>query len=296
MRLLIVGGSGFVGSSLVWKAAEQGYDVAYTYSHADKSLAARSFRVDLSNKDRELETVLAQEKPDAVIYCAVPGPSSDEALHYQVSVEGVARTLAVLEASTRFIYLSTNAVFSGLDGPYKEDVRPDAERCETPYKRYGVTKAAGERLTLERPNSLVVRTATVDGIDVWGKLSGRLEFLVSSLQKGKKLERFSDRFISPTLLSNLVDALLKMLEPTFDYGGVLHVAGSERLTDFDYTQGLARHLKIDEALVRQSSFEDVFGSSGCLQDTSLNTGLAQKVLATKLLGVRGQFEAIFKAQ
>jgi len=294
MRLLVIGGSGFIGSSLVAKASERGDEVAYTYAHTPKSLAARSYHIDFNKDNGALETALAQNKPDAVVYCAVPNLDANESLHRQVSVEGVARTLALLEPATRFIYLSTNAVFSGLNGPYKEDAIPDAEACETDYKIYGMTKAAGESLTLKRPNSLIVRTATVDGKNAAGELSDRLEFLVSSLQKGARLKRFGDRYISPTLVDNLVDAVLEPLEPGFNYQGVLHIAGAERVTDFEYARVLARRLNVDETLVGESSFKAAFGSSGCLQDTSLDVRFTQGLLETKLLTIREQFRTIFQ--
>lgn len=294
MRLLVIGGSGFIGSALVAKALELDYEVSYTYARTVQRSVATSYKLDMLKKDGALEAILTRVKPDAVVYCAVPSLGADASLHRQVSVEGVARTLRVLEPSARYIYLSTNAVFSGLDGPYQEDDIPDANRCETPYTVYGATRAAGEKLTLERPNSLVVRTATVDGKGTDGELSDRLSFLVSSLRKGETLKRFGDRFISPTLVDNLVEALLEMLEPSFAYRGILHLAGSERLTDAEYARALARYLMLDETLVEANSFKDVFGSSGCLQDTSLDVGLAQGLLETSLLNAQEQFAAIFK--
>jgi len=97
-------------------------------------------------------------QPRRIIYCAVP--RGDEMLHHAVSVEGVHRVLAILKKtslSARFIYVSTNSVFSGLRGLNREIDIPDPENRNDQYRIYAMTRAEGERVALTYwQNSIVV--------------------------------------------------------------------------------------------------------------------------------------------
>jgi dTDP-4-dehydrorhamnose reductase len=78
----------------------------------------------------------------------------DPALAHRLNTEmaqGVARAAA--ETGARLLHLSTDAVFDGADGSYREDQLP------APLNVYGKTKLAGEAAVSEaHPGALVVRT------------------------------------------------------------------------------------------------------------------------------------------
>ena len=184
-----------------------------------------------------LETCLADSQPDAVAYCAVPSQRSSEASHRLVSVEGIERVVNWLRASARrtlLVYMSTNAVFSGLHGPYREADIPDPKARQDVYRAYAVSRCRGEEAALDGwSNALVVRTATVNGRDVQGRLNERLAMPVERLLAGRSLPRFCDRYLSPTVVDNLADALLEVMAPRFEYRGIPHLAGIQRVTDHE---------------------------------------------------------------
>jgi dTDP-4-dehydrorhamnose reductase len=245
-RLLVIGGSGFIGARIVAAAAARGCRAAYTYARRSLELPAVAYRVDLAGTaDQTLETCVADVKPQTVIYCAVPQTHADWDVHHVVSVEGVKRTLDVLRdaaPTALFIYVSTDAVFGGGNGPYCESDAPEPELRRDAYRAYSLTKAAGEQVAREEwPNSIVARTATVNGYAVDGTLSRRIAELAAQLRRQRPLQRFGDRYISPTLLETL--------DPAFRYRGVLHMAGSQRVTDYEFTRCLARRLGVDESLI-----------------------------------------------
>jgi dTDP-4-dehydrorhamnose reductase len=124
--VLVVGGSGFVGTKVMKAAQAAGVNVAVTYSTHPVVCPVRSFQIHLGDP-RSIEDCIRTTQPRVILYCAVPPPASSAEAHEIVSVEGVRRILSVLDPSTqcRFIYLSTNAVFSGKDGPYAEIAIPD---------------------------------------------------------------------------------------------------------------------------------------------------------------------------
>ncbi len=293
--LLVIGGSGFIGAHVVAKAIEAGQDVAYTYASRKLSSPAQAYQVKIE-EDGVLETCIAETWPKAILYCAVPQPRSD-APHYIVSVLGVQRVAACLKSLKKkalLVYLSSNAVFSGKKGPYKESAKPDPEERQDSYHLYALTKFAGERTALsDWNNTIVVRTSSVDGRDVAGRINPRLSSMVERLQAKQPVPRFDDRYISPTLVDNLADALIEIMDPSFKHRGLIHISGSERLTDYEYARYLVRRLGLDEKLVAQDSLASSSFQYQRPLDMSLDTALARQMLKTRLLGVAEQLGRIF---
>ena len=304
-RVLIIGGSGFVGAHLVVAALAHGYEVAYTYlnrSFPVKEVQAKGYQVALERPDERLEICLTDFQPQTVIYCAVPPfvyANGDE-VHQQVSVEGVRRSLKILgrvAPDALFVYISTNAVFGGGRGLYREVEIPDPEVRQDPYRTYALTKAAGEQIAVQNwPNTLIARTAVVDGRYVTGALYPRTAGMVESLKAGQILVRFRDRYISPTLIDNFAEAVLEVIEPTFNYRGVLHLAGSERVTDYQYASYLARHLGLDQNLIQAESIAASPAMANSPRDHSLDVSFTQSLLQTRLLGVEAQLACLFPAE
>lgn len=297
-RLLIMGGSGFIGARLVQSAAATGYkNLAYTYAHKEISLPAIKYQITLDQPDASLTDCLAAFVPEVVVYSAVPLPLN-EAQQAPVNIDGVRRTLDALKKISPhalFVYVSTNTVFGGGRGLYREDETPDAELRRDPYFAYGTTKAAGEKLALESwPNTLIARTCVVDGYAYDGKLSPRLANLAAKLQAGETLIRFGDRYFSPTLVDDVVDGILETIEPGFSYRGVLHLAGRERITDYEYGRKLARCLKIAENCIKMENMADSPTMAAGPRDNSFDVRFTQSLLrTTRLRNVEEQLDFLF---
>ena len=300
-KLLIIGGSGFIGARTLMAAARAGsYQVSYTYARQPLNLAiqATALRIAIPDDEVALEKCIAQVQPHIVIYAAVPPPQNASfALHQAVSVTGVRRTLEVLtrvSPDALFLYISTNTVFGGGRGLYREDEATDPTLRHDPYRAYALTKAEGENLVRQLwPNSIIARTSVVDGRDVNGQLYSRLAGQVARLQAGQPLLRFADRYFSPTLIDNLVEALLEVLEPTFGYRGILHLAGSQRVTDYELALYLARQLGLDEKLVQAEQMTDSPTMATSPRDSSLDVSFTQSLLRSRLLNVPEQLKRIF---
>jgi len=262
LSLLIVGGSGFVGGRMAQAAQAAGLSVACTHRTRPVPPGIPSYRLDVTDS-AALAGLLSDCHPHALIYCAVSYSPTDlesisEAEHMRVSADGVRVILQALKASrlsTRFIYVSTNGVFSGKSGPYKETDLPDPETRFNRYRSYGLGRRMGEEIALnEWPHTIVARTAHVDGLDAWGRLNQRLQNTIDHLRSGQPLPRYIDRTISPTLLDSLVAALVEISRPEFPFQNplphVVHLAGSEPVTDYEFTLHLARKLGVSETLVQ----------------------------------------------
>ncbi len=288
-KILIIGGSGFIGAKLAEKLATTDFTVAYTYSSQAVNLKLKNYHINLLDDSLSLLKCLDEFKPDIIIHCAIP-KSNDKDVHYKVSVQSVDHISQAVDTSTKVIYFSTNAVFNG-HGPHKEESQPQIRQDH--FSVYGAKRAQGERFLIENcKNSVVIRTDTVNGFDLNGVLNPRLREVVYALQNGQSVSRFIDRFVTPTLVDNLIDATLEICCEDFIYRGILHIAGSERVTDYHYVQMLARHLQISKNLIQSQTMDNPTWAVSP-RDNSLDVSKAQGILKTPLLNVQEQFFHLF---
>lgn len=294
--VLVIGGSGFIGSHLVKAVANEGYSVAYTYNENNPHLPGQSYEIAF-DQENKLEECIEKNRPSIILYRAKPNLSSEESLHYKVNVEGVRRVLASINYSNNvlFIYLSTSAVFSGKAGPYTESSKPDPEE-RTSHKAYALTKSKGEKAALDNwSNTIVVRLSRVNGLDIHGNPNHRISGPLNQLLLGKTLSRYCDRYISPILVDNLIDALIEIIDPIFSYRGILNFAGRQRMTDYDYWLCIARHVGIEDDLIARdfllSSTANKIGA-----DNSLDTTYTQSQLNTRFLNIDEQLMLLFPSK
>ncbi len=149
MRILVVGGAGYVGSTSVESFVEAGHEVTVfddlSTGHAGAVISpVRLVRGSIQDRSR-LASLLTEERIDAVLHCAakslVGQSMADPALYYRHNVAGgVAMLEAMRDAGvSRLVYSSTAAVY----GEPRRVPIAEADRTE-PINPYGATKLAFE--------------------------------------------------------------------------------------------------------------------------------------------------------
>ena len=133
--------------------------------------------------------LFADEQPRLILHCAgvcdveVCETSPDFA--YSVNVDGTRILLDYAPADARVVYCSSDHVFGGGRGPYRED-SPRA-----PISVYGRTRVAAEDLVLARSNALVVRSGLWIGPSSNGRI-GHLDWLRDRHRRGLPMTVVSD--------------------------------------------------------------------------------------------------------
>ncbi len=159
-----------------------------------------------------LVRILEQVKPSSVVNCiGLLSGLADPARTIEVNAV-FPRRLAEFcdQLGTRVVQISTDAVFSGRNGPYDEDAVPD------PIDDYGRSKLLGE---LYEGEHLTVRTSVI-GLSPARR--GLVDWAIS--QRGSEVQGYSR-----CLWSGVTDMeLARLLEPTIcgteSAGGVVHVS------------------------------------------------------------------------
>lgn len=207
-RVLLTGGSGLLGSKL--QTLLPGVDAP----------PAGDFDVrDLPG----MEAYLAAHPADTVLHAAAitspPLVEEDPAPALDTNVIGTANVVKLCaKHGLRLIYISTDYVFSGENGPYSED---DPVH---PVNKYAWSKLAGECAVRLYDNSLVVRTTF-----------GPDEFPYP--------KAFADQWTSRESVSVIAKKLVPLV--LSDATGVVHVGGPRR-TVLEYARSLSPGKEIGE--------------------------------------------------
>jgi dTDP-4-dehydrorhamnose reductase len=236
VRLLITGGTGFLGRRVVARAAAAGWEAVGTYRSAPGPAAA--VRLDVRDQ-ADVRRVLREVRPDAVVHAAA-GRDRDD---WPANADGAAHVgVAAAEAGVRLVHVSSDAIFSGRAVHYPEDALPD------PVYAYGAAKAAAEtaiRATV--PAAAVVRTSLI-----LGDGNGYAEKLTHDLIAGRaEGALFTDEYRCPVHVDDLAGALLELAAS--DYAGVLNVAGADPVSRYELGVLVARRDGLDAGAIPAAS-------------------------------------------
>ncbi len=243
-KILVLGGSGLVGSAFIDYTAID-YNIIFSYNTNKIDIKnTKSFHVDLLDNDNDIETIIQNYNPDVVLH-TIAHPSVDlcetdhdiaDKLHVHVTEKIV---LACKKINAKLIFLSTDAVFEGqLNKKYSENDVPN------PINYYGKTKLQAEKIVLSNTKNVVLRTSVIYG---WHKKSRFTNWILDSLIENKSVDPFSDQYNTPTLVNDLVKAILLIIKN--DVSGLFHATGKTCLNRYEFAILLAKKFSYDFSLI-----------------------------------------------
>lgn len=244
-KLLILGGTGLVGSTLI-KYAQKKYQIHITNNKNESDFKDISCTtIDFINESEKIIELIQSLKPDYIIH-TVAFPSVDfcETNHDEADFLHVKMTEKISKAckkiNSKLIFLSTDAVFNNTKNvKFIESDKPN------PINYYAKTKLDAENMVLSFSNdNVVLRTAVVYG---WHKKSRFTNWILDSLKNNKKVDPHIDQYSTPTLVDDLVIAILKILEN--DISGIFHATGKSCVNRFEFATKIAKYFNYDTNLI-----------------------------------------------
>lgn len=278
-RMLLTGGSGFLGSVLAAQAAANGYRVWATHltNPAPERPGVTPVRIDLTDI-RQMKALVREVAPSVVVHTVYS--MTDAGVNIGCSKE-LAAACAALAKPPFFLYTSTDLVFDGCGGMYTERDEPG------PVMDYGRQKLAAERAVMEcMPSAAVVRPSLIYDLE---RLPLHLGFAVKAQDSGRTFEFYTDEFRSPVHVDDLALMIIELCGRRS--AGVWHAGGADRVDRWWFGTHLLRALGHSSGLARRGSSAATAGTRPA--DCSLDSGKAAGQLETVLRGaveVLGKFD------
>ena len=252
MKILVTGANGFLGYYIVEQLLAKKNSVIAT----GKGECRLPFTHDLNfqwltmdfTDPFSIHDVFESIKPDVVVHSgAMSKPDEcemDQMKAYLVNVEGTVQLLINSEElKSFFVFLSTDFVFDGERGMYKEEDVP------RPVNYYGRTKLEAEEAVKEYEHAwAIVRTVLVYGKNHSGH-SNLLKIVREKLEKGEQYSVFDDQVRTPTYVEDLAKGIVSIIEKKAK--GIFHLSGKDVLTPYQIAIETAEYLKLDNSLIKK---------------------------------------------
>jgi dTDP-4-dehydrorhamnose reductase len=204
-------------------------------------------QLDITNKS-DVKSLVTSFRPDIIVNAAamtnVDACETQRELAWKVNVIGVENLVEVARRiNCLLIHISTDYVFDGKNGPYKETDRVN------PVNYYGKTKLAGENVILAGGiSSAILRAIVVYGTGINVKSNFAL-WVINSLREGKNIRCVDDQISNPTHVSDLAASVVKLIER--ERTGLFHICGADAVSRYEFAVRAAEIFGFEVSLIQR---------------------------------------------
>ncbi len=252
MKILILGATGMIGHRL-WSGLSETHDVSALMRRKRSEIPnlpniktdSIIDQVDVLDKQK-LTAVIERIKPEVVFNCIGVVKQLEQARSHAESIELNSlfpHILAqiCLENGARMIQFSSDCIFDGKQGNYKEEDFPSASDL------YGRSKALGEVNYLE--NVLTLRTSFI-GREIFPH-GGLIHWFESNA--GRKIKGFSRAIYSGLPAVTFVRILNEYILPCSELNGLYHLS-SDPINKYDLLMKAKKVLNINIDIEKDEDF------------------------------------------
>jgi nucleoside-diphosphate-sugar epimerase len=240
MKILVTGGSGFIGTNLIDGLLNHGHEILNVDVVRPKNADHDSFWIDCDVLDsQKLDKHFSSFKPAWVIHLAATTDADGKTLdHYCVNTQGTTNLLGIIKRNSyveRLILTSSQFVHYG-------ESLPTGDEDYLPFTIYGESKVISEQLT--RKAQLDCTWAIIRPTRVWGYWQpGRLEFY-RMLYRGLYIHPGKKPVIRAFgYVGNVVHQIIKILEsPRETVQGKVFYVGDKPINLLDWVEGFAKRI------------------------------------------------------
>jgi len=228
MKILITGSNGLLGQKLVYALLKHGdVDIIATSKGENRLRQKIGYTfdsLDITNEEN-VGRVFTKHRPNVVINTAamtnVDACESAKEECRKINIDAVAILIHECEKyNAHLIHLSTDFIFDGENGPYKEDDKPN------PQSYYAKSKYESEQLVQQSNIKwAIIRTIIIYGIVDDMSRSNVVLWAKESLEKRNTINVVNDQFRAPTLAEDLAQGCISTAIKGAT--GIYHISGKD---------------------------------------------------------------------
>ena len=266
--ILITGASGQLGMSLK-SIFNSKYEIISTIGNNNPT--GSSMYLDVTNP-LLFKEVMGTTNPDLVINLAaltnVDLCEKNPELAYSINIGGMDNLVNAFKGP--IIHVSTDYVFDGEDGPYKE------EDTTNPLNVYGLSKLESEKLLLDHSeNSLVIRSNVLYDYSSKSEASF-LNWVVDSLTQEKEINVVEDQWNNPTWTGSLAVVIDRAIDTQLT--GLVHWGDGDLVSRFDFANKIADVFNLKKSLIKPILTSELNQTAKRPLKSGLKSDYAQNIL------------------
>lgn len=250
-RILVCGSNGLLGQKLAWLFNNNPeYEVLHTSYHrtfVHEYMLIDYTQLDITNRS-DVKSLVTSFRPDVILNAAamtnVDACEREKEKAWKVNVTAVENLVEICRRiDAKLVHVSTDYVFDGKTGSYKEDDRVN------PVNYYGKTKLAGENVIISSGiDYAILRTVVVYGVGVNVKNNFAL-WVIHNLNERKPIRCVDDQISNPTNVFDLANAMKSVVDQNIS--GLFHVCGAETISRYDFALRVADIFGFDPSLIQR---------------------------------------------
>jgi len=266
--ILITGASGQLGMSLK-KIFNSKYEIISTTGN--NTSGGSSIYLDVTNPMLYKE-VVEMTNPELVVNLAamtsVDLCEKNPELAYSINIGGVDNLVNAFRGP--IIHISTDYVFDGESGPYKED------DTTYPLNVYGLSKLESEKLLLDQSeDSLVIRSNVLYDYSSKSEASF-LNWVVESLNQEKEISVVEDQWNNPTWTGSLAVVIDRAIDTQVT--GLVHWGDGDLVSRFDFANKIADVFNLKKSLIKPILTSELNQTAKRPLKSGLTSDYAQNIL------------------
>lgn len=262
-RIFVTGLHGYIGSRFAQMAGKglEIIDINRKGKRYDAPSVIESRKVDILDSELLLRT-MDREDADSVVHfaakthidaCQKDRHFNKESETWRINVEGTKNIAKIAKKlKKKVIFLSTECVFDGKEGNYRENDLPH------PINFYGETKLRGEEEIQKSCSSFCIVRSVLSYGHVNPFPVDLIRTYLVALQKEKTVSAVRDQYINPTFIDDLVHVILLSIDRSLT--GIYHFGGSDITTPYDLAVLFQKALNLP-GNVRPCTLIDFFPTS-----------------------------------
>ena len=236
-KILITGGNGQLGNC---------FSLMFNKKYNLLTLSKTEFDITSTEKIR---TIIKKHNPEIIINCAamtdVDGCEDNPILAENINALAIKNLLNIFKGL--FIHISTDYVFDGKEGPYKESDIPN------PINVYGKTKYVGEEIVTHHSKQWVILRTNVL-FDLASKASF-VSWVVNSLRENKEIFVVNDQINNPIWINDFAKIIDLVIAN--DLRGLFHVGSDTLCSRYEFAKMIAEVFNLKKGKIYPISTESL---------------------------------------